>query len=236
MSLPSILEYSFTLSTNHLHRIVPKVVEVQLIRYLDCGVLAPRVTTENSSASPDTFTSLVPYPSHRIEKIKTKTTTASFSNRRTNKRGLCRTYTALELKLKFQFKLKLKHSDYKDSQKAPKWIIEILHFIVKYGYCEPRHQNSDDPNPPISVQTRTILHSRMTSIFGQLLSMKMPFVSSLAWKTIKKIKTMTKSSKKDHKLILQADEQILDLISESYDIRHPQLSFRCIFIKEFNCR
>jgi DNA polymerase phi len=115
------------------------------------------------------------------------------------------------------FKLKTKANSVQEKSKTPHWISDITQLFLKSAYCLPRTQDSTMPQPPVSAEGRAMFHSRLTSIFGHLLSTRTSFAGVLAWKTIKKLKSMTKSSK-PYRLSLEADDAILELISKSYAI------------------
>jgi DNA polymerase phi len=105
------------------------------------------------------------------------------------------------------------------TSEAKSWMKRLISLLVKYAYCKPKSEAlvSIQPQPPISVKSRTIFHDRLSSILGLVLSEKKEDPSKWPWYAIERLHSMTKSTK-DHELALNAEKDIKKTIKKAFSI------------------
>lgn len=114
------------------------------------------------------------------------------------------------------FKVKSKNEDTDVSA----ILSEIFNIFLRFAYCVPRHTQKAEgslPSPEISSASRSIFHSRTSSLIGHLLSTRPSNISKYAWKAVHKLKSMTKSSK-SYRLALEADDAIWEILFRAYTV------------------
>lgn len=114
------------------------------------------------------------------------------------------------------FKMKAKKSTIEDLESSS-WILKTITMFLRWSYCIPRSPVSleDTAYLEVSSDTRAVFHSRLSSLLGQLLSSRLSNISHWSWQAVKKLKSITKSSK-PYRMALQPDDSITEIIDRAY--------------------
>jgi DNA polymerase phi len=114
------------------------------------------------------------------------------------------------------FRIKTKGNK-NDALEGSSWISDAIKLFLRWGYCIPRPSKLPDeiPSPEVSSETRAMIHSRLSSLLGQLLSSQSSNISYWAWQAVRKLKSMTKSSK-SYRMVLQPDDTIIEILNRAY--------------------